>query len=184
MIIHTLRLWLVTLACLGVLALAPGLAVAQGPKSPPLAKQVAQLLDQAKANTIATRDPAKDDAYVAALYFPGSQLLVVSARYAVPIYLDEKISKKEFMEVYIDLNSASVAGSKMFVSDLQANGLVAEPEEGQPFDTYEASGRTTAFDRNWRKRDITEQDYMKLYAEADENYTKMLSILLSQLKKS
>ena len=69
-----------------------------------------QLLDQAKLDAIAAKDPAANDAFVAALYFPGSQLLVVGARYQVPMLLNERIAKKEYREVYTDLNSACVAG--------------------------------------------------------------------------
>jgi hypothetical protein len=184
MIIYSHRQWLVTFMGLAVLTLAPGLAVAQeSSKSAALAKELVALMDQAKATTIAAKDPAKEDEYVAAMYFPGSQMVVVSARYAVPMYVNEKLARKDFMEVYIDLNSASVPQSKIFVSDLQANGLMARPEEGQPFDTYEAGGKTTAFDRDWKKRDISEQDYMKAFTDADDRYAKMLSILVEQMKK-
>ena len=184
MIIHSHRQRLVPFMCLAVVMLASGLAVAQeSSKSPALAKELAALLDSAKTTTVAAKDPAKEDEYVAAMYFPGSQLLVVSARYAVPIYVNEKLAKKEFMEVYIDLNSASVPQSKIFVSDLQANGLLARPEEGQAFDTYEVGGKATPFDRNWKKRDMSEQDYMKAFADADDHYARMLSILIAQMRK-
>ncbi len=159
-------------------------AAAQEPKSAPLVKELTQLLDERKLTTIAAKAPGAEDQYVAALYFPGSQLLVVSARYAAPIYLDEKLSKKQFMEIYIDLNSASVPESKVFVSDLQANGLQPRPEEGQPFDTFEAAGTAFTFDRNWRKKNITEEEYMKRFTEADDRYAQLLSILVTQLKKS
>lgn len=185
MIIHTHRQWLVTVMCLALVVLGSGLAVAQeSTKSSALAKELAAMLDQAKATTFAAKDPAKEDEYVAAMYFPGSQLLVVTAKYAVPIYVNEKLGKKEYMEVYIDLNSASVPASKIFVSDLQANGLVARPEEGQAFDTFEEGGKAMPFDRNWKKRDMSEEDYMKAFASADERYSRMLSILIAQIKKS
>ncbi len=185
MIIHSHRQWLVAIMCLAVVTLGSSLAVAQETsKSAALAKALAAALDQTKATTVAAKDPAKEDEYVAAMYFPGSQLLVVTAKYAVPIYVNEKLDKKEFMEVYIDLNSASVPLSKIFVSDLQANGLVARPEEGQAFDTFEEGGKVVPFDRNWKKRDMSEEDYMKAFASADERYAKMLAILIAQMKKS
>lgn len=185
MILPTHRQWLVPfMSSVAVLVMTPGLLIAQESKSALLARELAQLMDQGKMNTIAAKDPGKPDAYVAALYFSGNQLLVVSARYAVPIYLDEKIGKRDYMEAYIDLNSASVPESKVFVSDLQADGLQARPEEGQPYDTYESAGTTMTFDRNWKKKNLSEQDYMKQFADADERYAKMLSVLLAQLKKS
>lgn len=171
---------------LGVAALGP-LArpvFGQEPKSAPLVKELTQLLDQRKLTAIAAKAPNSQDEYVAALYFPGSQLLVVAARYAVPLYIEQKLEKKEYMEVYIDLNSASVPESKVFVSDLQANGLQPRPEEGQPFDTFEVAGKAFTFDRNWRKLNITEEEYMKRFTDADDRYAQLLSILLNQLKKS
>jgi hypothetical protein len=184
MIIPSRRQWLVTPTCLAALALAPDLAAAQESKSSVLVKEVVQALDQAKLTAVAAKSPDKPDEYVAAMYFTGSQLLVVGARYAVPMYLDEKLEKKEYMEVYIDLNSASIPESKVFVSDLQANGLQPRPDEGQPYDTVDAGGKIRAFDKNWKKQNLTEQDYMKEFADADERYAKMLSVLLARLKKS
>src|SRR5438132_3976604 len=87
---------------------------AQESKSAPLAKQLAAALDAAKLDSIAAKDPSAPDVFVAALYFPGSQLLVVSAKYTVPQLLTDRLMKKEFRDVYIDLNSASVPASKVF----------------------------------------------------------------------
>jgi hypothetical protein len=182
MLTHSNCQWIVTGLCLAVLAGLAGPAVAQESASAPLARELAKLLEQHKLNTVAAKEPAGEDAYVAAMYFSNSQLLVVAARYAVPMYVNEKLSRKDYMEVYIDLNSASVAGSKVFVSDLQANGLLAKPEEGQPFDTYESGGKSVPFDRNWKKQNLSEEDYMKLFADADARYAKMLTVLLAELK--
>ena len=43
------------------------------------------LLVQQKLEAVAARDPEQPGRYVAAFYMPGSQLLVVSAPYAVPL---------------------------------------------------------------------------------------------------
>src|SRR5438874_13050681 len=75
------------------LALAPA-AQAQEPKSAALAKQLAAALDAAKLDSVAAKLPAGSDTYVGALYFPGVQLLVVSARYTVPLLINEKLDKK------------------------------------------------------------------------------------------
>jgi len=120
---------------------------------------------------------------VAALYFPGSQLLVVSARYAVPVLLNEQLAKKNYKEIYIDLNSASVAGSKAFVVDLLTDGLKAKRAEGQAYDTYESPKRRVAFDGDWKAQKLTEEEYMAAFAEADEAYARMLTALITQAKK-
>ena len=164
--------------------LFPCLLAAQESRSAVLATELAKLLEQAKADAIATQYPGVPDQFIGALFFPGSQLLVVTAKYAVPVYLTEKLQKKSYQDVYIDLNSASVPNSKVFISDLGANGLHSKRRDNEPFDTVEMSGKTTAFDGDWGKAKLSEKDYMTTYAAADEAYAKMLQALVDQLKKS
>ena len=68
--------------CAGILMSVE--AAAQGTRSAVAAKALAEAMDAAKLDSIAAPDPADPGTFVAALYFPGSQLLVVSAKYAVP----------------------------------------------------------------------------------------------------
>ena len=159
-------------------------AIAQESKSAPLAKQLAEALDAAKLDSIAAADPTQPGTFVAALYFANTQFLVVSAKYAVPQLLTERLTKKEFRDVYIDLNSASIPDSKIFIEDLAADGLKARRDENQPYDTYELAGKRTTFDSDWKKQKLTEQDYMKAFSTADDKYVHILTALLSQLKKT
>jgi len=171
------------LAAVLVLSLTSA-AFAQESKSAPLAKQLAAALDAAKLDSLAAADPSKPGAFVAALFFSGSQLLVVSAKYAAPQLLNDKLAKKDYRDVYIDLNSASVPESKIFIEDLGADGLKAKRDENQPFDSYEAGGKRTSFDGDWKKQKLSEQEYMKTYSTADDQYTQMLTALLAQVKKT
>ncbi len=157
-------------------------AVAQESKSAAAAKELVQALDAAKLDAIAAADPANPGTFVAALYFPGSQILVVSAKYAAPPLLVTKMASKEFRDIYIDLNSASVAGTKVFVIDQGIDGLVAKPENNQAADTYENGKTTLAFDGDWRKAKMSEDEYMKAFATADERYAKILLLLAAQAK--
>ena len=158
-------------------------ALAQEAKSAPLAKQLAAALDAGKLDSIAAKDPSTPGAYVAALYFGGSQLLVVSAQYAVPQLLDDRLTKKEFRDVYIDLNSASKPETKVFIQDSGADGLKAKAEDGQGSDSVEQAGKTMSFDGDWKKQKMTEQDYLKMFSAADEKYAAILNALLGQAKK-
>ena len=171
--------------CLGgVLALSVSTTVlAQDSKSAPLARDLAAALDAAKLDSIAAKDSSKSGVYISALYFPGAQLLVVTAEYAVPQYLDEKLAKKDYREIYLDLNSASVPESKAFFEDLGADGLKVKRDENRPFDTYEAGGRRVMFDSDWRRQKLTEDEYTKAFSAADEQYSRLLSALLAQAKK-
>jgi hypothetical protein len=171
-----------SVVALFVLLAISGSAAAQESKSAAVAKELTQLLDRDKLDSVAAKDPAAPDAFVAALYFPGS-LLVVGAKYSVPVLLDEKLGKKDYKEIYIDLNSASVPASKMFVEDLGANGLRAKREDGQPQDSVDAGGRQTTFDGDWRRQKMSQDEYMKAFAAADESYARMLTALVEQLKK-
>ena len=164
----------------GAAAVRP--AVAQESKSAAAAKELVQALDAAKLEAIAAADPSDPTTFVAALYFPGSQILVVSAKYSAPPLLKTKIANKEFRDIYIDLNSASVAGTKVFVIDQGVNGLVAKPDGDQAADTYENGKTTLAFDGDHRKAKMSEDEYMKAFASADERYAKILMLLTAQAK--
>ncbi|MCA1649224.1 MAG: hypothetical protein LC753_02770 [Acidobacteria bacterium] len=140
------------------------------------------MLQKAKLDSIAALDPSEQGTFVAALFF-GSQLLVVSAKYAAPPLLLDKLTRKDYRDVYIDLNSAAVAGTKVFVMDQNADGLVARPAGAQPYDTWEQANKQTAFNGEWKKAKISEAEYMKTFAVADERYAKMLALLAAQAKQ-
>jgi hypothetical protein len=163
--------------------LAPGTASTQESRSNAAAKELAVTLDRLKLDSIAAPDPVEKDVFVAALYFQGTQLLVVSAKYSVPVLLVAKLAKKDFRDVYIDLNAASVAGSKIFVMDQGADGLVAKPGDGVP-DSWEQGTKTIAFDGEWRKAKMSEEDYLKAFSDADERYARILTVLNEHAKKS
>ena len=157
---------------------------AQESKSAPLAKQLAAALDAGKLDSIAAKDPSAPDLFVAALYFPGMQLLVVSAKYSVPQLLTERVSKREYRDVYLDLNGASVADTKVFIEDPGADGLKAKREDNTAFDAVDMGGKHTMFDGDWKKQKLSEQDYLKAFSTADERYAQILAALLAQAKKT
>jgi len=166
------------------LLLLSTVAAAQESKSAPLAKQLAAALEAAKLDCIAAKDPSAPDIFVAALYFPGVQLLVVSGKYSVPQLLNDRLVKKEYRDTYLDLNGAALPASKIFIEDPGADGLKAKREENQAFDSYEAEGKRTMFDGDWKRQKLTEQEYMKAFSAADERYTQILMALIGQLKKT
>jgi hypothetical protein len=159
-------------------------AGAQDLKSGDVARQLTQLLDSKKLDTIAVADSKNPGTYVAAMYFPGTQLLVVSAKYSAPEMLTELLARKDFRGVYVELSSASIQSSKLFVMDAYANGLMPKPSGEQPADSIDRGGTVSTFDGGWKKAKISEADYMKSFGDADAAYTQLLQLLVNQLKPS
>jgi hypothetical protein len=155
----------------------------QSARSAGAAKELTAALDAKKLESIAAADPSDPSSFVAALYLAGSQLLVVSAKYAAPSLLVAKIKSKDYRDVYMDLSSASVAGSKVFIIDQNCDGLVPKPGGENAPDSWEADKQSVSFDGEWRKAKMSEDDYMKVYAQADERYTKIIALLTAQAKQ-
>lgn len=171
--------------CVFVLAaflLVPTHSFAQESKSASLAVQLSALLDQMKLDSVAA--PAGGDQFVGALYFPGSQLLVISGKYSQPARMNDLLDKKLYKDVYLDLSSASEQQSKVFIMDLGANGLQFKRENNQPFDTVDVAGKSHMFDGDWGRAKISEAEYRKTYTATDEQYAQMLQALIAALKKS
>ena len=139
------------------------------------------LLDAMKLDSIAAK--IEGDEFVGALYFSGSQLLVVKARYIAPTRMDAQVAEQNYREVYIDLNSASIPDSKTLVSDLGVNGLQAERGNNQPFDTVDIGARSYAFDGDWGGAGISEQEYREAFEMSDAEYTRMLEALIAKAKE-
>lgn len=164
--------------------LAAPAAWAQEPVSAGPAKELAQLLSSRKIESIAARMPDSKEEFVGALTFPG-QLMVVWAKTTAPSVVNEKLLKKEYREVYIDLNSASIPESRHFVTDLGPDGLRSRPENKQgPSDSHDLGSKTMRFDGSWREDKISEAEYMKAHAEADAAYAKAIQALIDEIKKS
>jgi hypothetical protein len=168
-----------SIVALASVLLVPSTLSAQDSKSASVAGELTKLLDQMKLDAVAARHGT--DQYVAALYFQGSQLLVVGAKYSTPDRLNYLIGQKQYRDVYADLSSASEQSTKIFVMDLGANGLKFKRENNEPFDTVDSSGGSVAF--NGERGKLSEDDYRKVFTTSDEQYTSMLQALIAVLKK-
>lgn len=176
-----MRIGLAFVVTLAAMMFAPS-AHAQDAKSAELAKQLTGLLDQKKLDAIAIPDSRTPGNFIAALYFPGTQLLVVTAKYSAPHLLTELLGRKDYRAVYAELTSASVPGSKVLVNDVYANGLMIRPSGSNPPDSVESASSQATFDGAWRKAKIAEADYIKSFNDADAAYTRILEALIAQLK--
>ncbi|MEE2613127.1 MAG: hypothetical protein VX975_04820 [Acidobacteriota bacterium] len=165
-----------TIIAAAMVLIAGGTAAAQGSASGPLAQQLVAALDGAQLDSIAAKDTEGDDRYVAALFFPG-QLLVVSARYEVPLYADEKIAIGNYRDLYIDLNTAFIAGTKILITDGGADGL----RDDDPADSVDTGGRLVRFGGDWVGQQLSQAEYTTVFNEADAGYARMLRALLAEV---
>jgi hypothetical protein len=141
-------------------------------------------LTQLKLDAVAAPDPDRPGQYIAAFYVPGSQLLVVSAPYAVPAVIEKKIAAREYMDVYIDLQSVGDHTGHFFVVDMQADGLKRAAKLDEAFDsTSIENGSPVSFDGRWEAQKLTEAEYDARFAQDDERYARMLDVLRAALAR-
>ena len=143
-----------------------------------VAVELAQVLADRGLGAMAAKDTVDDDRFVAALAFPG-QLLVVSARYEAPVYLVEKIARGDFREVYMDLNAASIAGTKILITDTGADGVHGD---GTTVDVVATDDRTVRLDGARSGGGLSDDEYQAAAEDADRQYTRMLQALLTQAR--
>jgi hypothetical protein len=148
-------------------------------RSTTLVKQLGVALLEHKLDAIAARDPEAPDRFVAALFFPDSQMLVISASYSSPALLDEKLAQKNYREVYLDLGTTQFADTSMFFQDMNADGL--SHDRTQTADILYEGPTSTIFDGDWKKHG-SEQAYDKRLADADNRYCRLLELLLMQVR--
>ena len=170
------------IALAAVLLLAPAAAFAQDSKSATSVPELVKMLETMKLDAFAVKGSSPNE-YVGALYFPGTQLLVVSAKFDTPWRADSLLGMKNYRDLYIELNSASQPNTKVFVSDLSANGLRPK-KDGSVYDTADVAGKAYNFDGDWKKAKISEDDYSKAFSTTDEQYSQMIQALINGLKKS
>jgi hypothetical protein len=165
-------------------ALAP-LTAAQDPsQSAAPAATVKALFDQLKLTAIAGKDPEEPGRYVAALYIADSQLLVISAPFAVPGAMDKFIAEGNYMEAYQSLQSVVNHKGHFFVIDMLNDGLKRINDPDQAFDSTTTDGSAAIqFDGKWDAQKLTEADYNAKFAKDDARYAKLLKVLATELRK-
>jgi hypothetical protein len=131
---------------------------------------------------IAAEDPTDPARFVAAMLLPDLQLLLVSAAYQAPVLLRERVLTRKYQDAYQDLQAASVPAGKVVIEDLLANGIAIKPAKGQGPDAATVGGRTVTFDGLWRKAKISEADYTTAFTTAEQQYTRLLALLIAQAK--
>ena len=149
-------------------------------RSATLAQQLRAALLEHKLGAIAARDPERADRFIAALFFPESQLLVISASYPSPALLEQKLAQKNYREIYLDLGSTQFADTSLFFQDMNADGLCND--RNQTADILYEGGVSTIFDGDWRKHGRSQQEYERRLSDVDQSYSRLLELLLMEVR--
>jgi hypothetical protein len=158
-------------------------AAGQEPQSAAAAAALTRLLHERKLEAIAARDPGQGDRFIAALYFPGAQLLVISSVHPAPAVLEQRLAQQQYRDVYTDLHGSGIRDGRVFVTDLQTNGLRRTREPNEPFDIVYRNGMDQAsYDGDWKGQKIAESEYNQRYAKDDAQYARMLKVLADALR--
>lgn len=160
----------------------PASAAAQAPKSAAVAKELVQVMEEKKLDSVAAKIPTGQDMFAAALYFPNVQLLVISGRYTAPQLMEPRLAQKQYKDTYMELSGTVTPDTRIFVQDMGDPGLSQKKQDGM-FDTWTQNGKPITFDGDHDAQKISEADYQKKFTAADEEYAKILSALLAEAKK-
>jgi hypothetical protein len=168
-------------AIVGLLVCLPSAAAAQVSKSAAVAKELIQVMDANKLDSIAAK-ATPDGHFAAALYFPNVQLLVVSGHYSAPQLMEPRLSAKQYRDTYMELSGTVTPDTKIFVQDMGEPGLTPRKQENM-YDTWTRAGKVVMFDGDNDKQKLSDADYQKAFAAADEEYARILGALLAEAKK-
>jgi hypothetical protein len=147
------------------------------------ARALVYLLQNGQREAIAAVDPAEDEAFVAALYIPGGQLLVVRARHPSADAVRYRIDAGQYREVYLDLQATPDPTGTFFVQDANANGILSAVQGSGDVDVlYEDGVRQTLFNGKARAQGLTAAEYDAKLAAADAKYAELLKLLAAKLQ--
>jgi hypothetical protein len=175
---------LFSVAVAGLLAVSlPSTAAAQNAsKSAAVAKELVQVMESKKLDSIAAKVATAEGHYAAALYFPNVQLLVISGHYSAPQLMDPRLAAKQYRDTYMELSGTVTPDTKVFVQDMGEPGLGMKKQDNL-YDTWTRAGKVVMFDGENDKQKISDAEYAKTFAAADEEYARILSALLTEAKK-
>jgi hypothetical protein len=166
-------------------AAAAGWAVAAAAEldSVAAAAQLTSILDSRKADAFAAEHPEMPGRFVAALYYPGAQILAISAVAPVPELVRQRIGEGDHRQVYIDLSTSAEQPGRLFVEDLGPPGLRQMRDDNQRFDiTWRDGTRRTTYDGNWKAQQLSDAEYRTRFAVDDAEYADMLQVLVAAVQ--
>jgi hypothetical protein len=165
-----------------MLVAASSMAMAQTPsKSAAVAKELVQVMEAKKLDSIAAKAPGEGH-FAAALYFPNVQLLVISGHYSAPQLMEPRLAGKQYRDTYMELSGTVTPDTKIVVQDMGEPGLSSRRQDNM-YDTWTQAGKIVMFDGENEKQKMSDAEYAKAFAAADEEYARILGALLAEAKK-
>ena len=98
--------------------------------------------------------------------------------------IDVKVISGNYRDVYVDLSSASVLETRLFITDYGADGLQYQSPPESAADRATRGGQEVSFDGDWERQQMSEADYGTAYVAADREFAAILSLLIAQVKES
>ena len=169
--------------------MAQGAAPAPASPSATRVKDLIAALQGKQLESFAVTDSGVPGRYVAVLHQPGIQILVVSAAYERSTDMDYRFYQKDYMNAYLDLRTGVLSKDRLIIEDAGANGLVALPGKNPVHDSVMQGTAEVTFDGTFadpKKKDqkkLSQADYMKRFTDAEEQYARLLGVLIEALKK-
>ena len=145
-------------------------------------KEPIQVMEAKKLDSIAAKTETGQGHFAAALYFPNVQLLVVSGHYSAPQLMEPRLAGKQYRDTYMELSGTVTPDTKVFVQDMGEPGLTSRKQDNM-YDTWTRAGKIVMFDGENEKQKMSDAEYAKAFAAADEEYARILGALLAEAKK-
>ena len=164
-------------------------AQSQTPATAAKAKELATLLQAKKLEAFAARVPGESGRFVATRLIPNVQLLAIMALHTRHMDMEYYLYNNDHRNAYLDLNSSTFSTERLVIDDAMADGLVALPGRSPVHDSVVKGNDRRTFDGDFadgRKRNdtrIAQDAYMKTFSDAEQQYSKMLDILIAEIKK-
>ena len=173
-----------TAAAVGlVLGFLPAVAAGQATsKSAAIAKELVQVMDQKKLDSIAAQATVRRA-------LRGGAVLPerAASRHLRPVLRPPADGAPPGGEavprhVHGAQRNRCTPDTKIFVQDMGEPGLSSRKQDNM-YDTWTQAGKLVMFDGDPEKQKMSDADYQKSFAAADEEYARILSALLAEAKK-
>jgi hypothetical protein len=164
---------------LAVTALAAAPLQSSEVTSPGSVTALVRALGERQLTAVAAKHPSEAGRYIAAMHFPGVQLLVISARTHSPEYIDAKLAAGAYADVYAALQQG-VPESKLFIHDMGGDGLRGGVG-GTADIVYERGKDVRVIDGDHKAAGMSKAEYDKVIRQLDQKYTELLRVLVQAI---